>query len=228
MSATGLEALQTATIASAFPFRIILLISLYGLFKALRVDYGKKEIRINSINNVQTSAASGGWQKRLRSLVLYPRRDHVIRFIEEVVQPAFEEVAAELSKQGIQTTISKKSDDDILFEVEHGKNDNFMYRIKARHYLKPNFSSIEASDIDPDYQKYFRAEVHLDNGAQGYDIMGYSKESLSNDIVDQYTNHLQFIHNFQLEHDVKSILKETNNGNDANGNSETTEEPSKA
>jgi len=103
-----------------------------------------------------------------------------------------------------------------------------MYRIKARHYLKPNFSSIEASDIDPDYQKYFRAEVHLDNGAQGYDIMGYSKESLSNDIVDQYTNHLQFIHNFQLEHDVKSILKETNNGNDVSGNSETTEEPSKA
>ena len=228
MSANGLEALQTATIASAFPFSIILLVSLYGLFKALRVDYGKKEIRMNSINNVQTSAASGGWQKRLRSLVLYPRRDHVIRFIDEVVQPAFDEVAAELSKQGIQTTITRKNDDDIIFEVDHGKNDNFMYQIKARHYLKPNFSSIEASDIDPDYQKYFRAEVHLDNGAQGYDIMGYSKESLSNDIVDQYTNHLQFIHNFQLEHDVKSVLKETNNGSDANGNSETTEEPSKA
>ncbi len=200
MSANGLEALQTATIASAFPFSIILLISLYGLFKALRVDYGKKEIRLNSINNVQSSLVSGGWQKRLRSLVLYPRRDHVIRFIDEVVQPAFEEVSAELSKQGIQATITRTNDDDIIFEVEHGKNDNFMYRIKARHYLKPNFSSIEASDIDPDYQKYFRAEVHLDNGAQGYDIMGYSKESLSNDIVDQYTNHLQFIHNFQLEH----------------------------
>ncbi len=213
MSANGLEALQTATIASAFPFSIILLISLYGLFKALRVDYGKKEIRLNSINNVQSSLVSGGWQKRLRSLVLYPRRDHVIRFIDEVVQPAFEEVSAELTKQGIQATITRQNDDDILFEVEHGKNDNFMYRIKARHYLKPNFSSIEASDIDPDYQKYFRAEVHLDNGAQGYDIMGYSKESLSNDIVDQYTNHLQFIHNFQLEHNYdpegKPMIRET-------------------
>lgn len=208
MSANGLEALQTATIASAFPFSLILLFSLYGLFKALRIDYGKREIRTNSINNFQSSFVSGGWQKRLRGLVLYPRRDHVIRFINETVEPAFEEIAAELSKQGIKTTITRKGDDDILFEVEHGKNDNFMYRIKARHYLKPNFSSIEASDVDPDYQKYFRAEVHLDNGAQGYDIMGYSKESLSNDIVDQYTNHLQFIHNFQLEHNYVPDNKE--------------------
>lgn len=221
MSANGLEALQTATIASAFPFSIILLISLYGLLKALRVDYGKKEIRLNSVNNIQSSV-SGGWQKRLRSLVLYPRRDHVIRFIDEVVQPAFDDVTAELSKQGIQTTIVRQNDDDILFEVEHGKNDNFMYRIKARHYLKPNFSSIEASDIDPDYQKYFRAEVHLDNGAQGYDIMGYSKESLSNDIVDQYTNHLQFIHNFQLEHnydpEAKPMMRDTSSENSEEAN----------
>lgn len=218
MSANGLEALQTATIASAFPFSIILLISLYGLLKALRIDYGKKEIRTNSINNLHSSMVSGGWQKRLRSLVLYPRRDHVIRFIDEVVLPALQDIEAELSKQGIQASIRRKNDDDIIFEVDHGKNDNFMYRIKARHYLKPNFSSIEESDIDPDYQKYFRAEVYLDNGAQGYDVMGYSRESLSNDIVDQYTNHLQFIHNFQLEHDYdpeKTMMKDTSNNEDA-------------
>ena len=232
MSANGFEALQTATIASAFPFSIILLFSLYGLFKALRVDFGKRESRNNSSNNFQSSFVSGGWQKRLRSLVLYPRRDHVIRFIDGVVQPAFEEIATELSKQGITATITRKSDDDILFEVDHGKNDNFMYQIKARHYLKPNFSSIDVSDVDPDLQKYFRAEVHLDNGAQGYDVMGYSKESLSNDVVDQYTNHLQFIHDFQLEHDYDLDTKTVTKDNDNTTSDETTngsaEEPTKA
>ena len=35
--ADGLTALQTATIASALPFSVILLLSLWGLFKALKL-----------------------------------------------------------------------------------------------------------------------------------------------------------------------------------------------
>jgi choline/glycine/proline betaine transport protein len=39
----GLSALQTVTIASALPFSVILLISIYGLLKALRRDLTKRE-----------------------------------------------------------------------------------------------------------------------------------------------------------------------------------------
>ncbi len=41
--AGGLSALQTVTIASALPFSVILLISIYGLLKALRRDLTKRE-----------------------------------------------------------------------------------------------------------------------------------------------------------------------------------------
>ena len=34
----GLAALQTATIASALPFSVVLLIAIWGLFKALHID----------------------------------------------------------------------------------------------------------------------------------------------------------------------------------------------
>ncbi|MDN8691207.1 BCCT family transporter, partial [Staphylococcus aureus] len=41
--AGGLTALQTVTIASALPFSIVLLASIYGLIKALRVDVYKRD-----------------------------------------------------------------------------------------------------------------------------------------------------------------------------------------
>ena len=43
MLAGGLKALQAATIASALPFSIVLLMSTYGLIKALNIDATKKE-----------------------------------------------------------------------------------------------------------------------------------------------------------------------------------------
>ena len=47
--ADGLTALQTATIASALPFSVILLLSLWGLFKALKLDATKRGIRYQSL-----------------------------------------------------------------------------------------------------------------------------------------------------------------------------------
>ena len=43
--ANGLKALQTATIASALPFAAILLIAIWGLFKALSLDATRRGLR---------------------------------------------------------------------------------------------------------------------------------------------------------------------------------------
>src|SRR5690606_6781133 len=47
--ADGLTALQTATIASALPFSIILLLAMWGLFRALKLDATKRGIRYQSL-----------------------------------------------------------------------------------------------------------------------------------------------------------------------------------
>ena len=54
--ADGLTALQTATIASALPFSVILLLSLWGLFKALKLDATKRGIRYQSLTLSRPSA----------------------------------------------------------------------------------------------------------------------------------------------------------------------------
>lgn len=217
MKAGGLGALQTVSTMSAFPFSIIILLAIYGLFKAFRVDYGKSEIRKQAQMYAQPSSNSGGWERRLRNLVIYPRRDHVSRFISAVVMPSFEEVKEEFHKQGIPATITVTDDCDIRLVVDHGENANFTYRVKARYYLKPDFGHREDSHHEDDPYTlpedrgdgedayFFRAEVYLDDGSKGYDIMGYSKENISNDIVDQYTSHLYFIQNYQLGQEGSNI-----------------------
>ena len=41
--------------------------------------------------------------------------------------------------------------------------------------------------------RYYRAEVHLGEGGQDYDVMGWSSGALINDVLDQYERHLHFL-----------------------------------
>ena len=76
--ADGLTALQTATIASALPFSIILLLSLWGLFKALKLDATKRGIRYQSLTLSRPTRGGQSWERRLRNMVMMPRRAHVV------------------------------------------------------------------------------------------------------------------------------------------------------
>lgn len=41
---------------------------------------------------------------------------------------------------------------------------------------------------------YCRLEVHLREGGQGYDVMGYTHTQLIDDVLDQYERHMEFLH----------------------------------
>ena len=42
--------------------------------------------------------------------------------------------------------------------------------------------------------QYARLEVHLVDGGQDYDVMGYTAEQVIHDCLDQYERHLHFLH----------------------------------
>ena len=191
----GLGALQSATIASALPFSIILLVSIWGLFKALHLDSTKRVLRHQSaLHHSRQHKSTGGWQRRLRSMVMFPRRSHVNRFIDEVVLPSFEEIAVELRKQGYAVEVISGDDKRTKLEVQHNQEVNFVYEIRPRAYVQPDFVIPDADEEDREERKYFRAEVHLLEGGQDYDIMGWSREEVIDDILDQYEQHMHFLH----------------------------------
>ncbi|MEX6033540.1 BCCT family transporter [Providencia hangzhouensis] len=78
--AGGLQALQTLTIASALPFAVVLLASIYGLFKALRVDAYKRDSQQLATIAPTASRNPIPWAGRLRNIVYFPKRAHVKRF----------------------------------------------------------------------------------------------------------------------------------------------------
>lgn len=191
----GLSALQTATIASALPFSIILLVAIWGLFKALHIDSTKRVLRHQTATHYSRQQHNrGGWQRRLRNMVMFPRRAHVNRFIDDVVLPAFASVAEELRKQGFSVEVSSQDDKRSKIEVQHNAEVNFVYEVRPRAYVQPDFIMHNDIDNDREERKYFRAEVHLLEGGQDYDIMGWSREEVLEDILDQYEQHMHFLH----------------------------------
>ncbi|MNJ33088.1 High-affinity choline transport protein [compost metagenome] len=192
--ANGLKALQTATIASALPFSIILLASIWGLFRALNLDATRQGLRYQALPSPRHAAHSfGGWQRRLRNIAMMPKRSHVTRFIGEVVKPACEEVAGELRKQGYEVTLQEQDDGRITLELDHAGEGRFLYEVRPRAFVMPSFV-LQERDDNSDARKYFRAEVHLREGGQDYDIMGWSREDVIGDILDQYERHLHYLH----------------------------------
>ena len=194
--AGGLSALQTVTIASALPFSIVLLISIYGLLKALKRDLTKKESQ--NLATIAPTAARNPipWQRRLRNIAYMPKRSLVKRYMDDVIYPAMNQVEEELRKQGTTSHISNHEDDRIRLEVDLGNELNFIYEVRLKGYNTPAFAldGLNNDDQNHEHHKYYRAEVYLKEGGQNYDVMSWNQEQLIHDILDQYEKHLHYLY----------------------------------
>jgi len=192
--ADGLAALQTAAIASALPFSFAVLGSLWGFWRALMVDGAKRE----AVSVHPPSHGDGSnWQQRLSNLLQYPGDSAVQKFQREVVFKAMHGFAAELRRHDITTTINNQITDrgSIRLEVAHGDEIDFVYEVRMRSHPLPDESlARKAMEELKDDEIFYRAEVHLMEGGQDYDIMGWSHEQVVVDILNQYENHLHFLH----------------------------------
>ena len=200
MLAGGLGALQSATIAAALPFSLVLLIAAYGLLRSLKVE----NIRLRSLQasvapppelNVGHQRPAGGWKSRLKNMVNFPIRARVLEFLETTVKPALETVAAELETYGLKVDI-RHEDDRAYLEISHSGEIDFIYGVRVRGYTRPSLTirQLDHSRKHADKDTYYRAEVFLEEGGQDYDLMGYTKEQVIADVLDQYEKHMHFLH----------------------------------
>ncbi len=189
--AGGLSSLQTAAIASALPFSIGLLFAMWGFWKALSLDVKKREALL-----MQTSATPHmTWQERLNNLMQFPSFRGVADFQNIVALPAMNSFAGELNKQGLETSVIKiEETSEIRLEVKHGDEIDFQYSVITSEYDLPGEALVVDSDIPTEAESYWRAEVHLSEGGQDYDVMGWTRDQLITDILDQYERHLHYLH----------------------------------
>jgi choline/glycine/proline betaine transport protein len=188
----GLTGLQTAAIAGALPFSFVMILVCYGLLRGLQMEGLKRHA-----HGVAPPLVGHGngvpWQRMLRNIVSHSRRDQVKRFIDGTVSEALGDVARELGNHGVRADISR-NEHGVGLTVFHEDEADFVYAVELRGFRSPRFTVTAAQQNGGDTDRYYRAEVHLAEGSQGYDVMGYTKEQLISDVLSQYDKHMQFLH----------------------------------
>ncbi len=198
----GITALQNATIIFGLPFAFVMVLLVFGLYKALRVEAIREDSQRHSLpaqlSGRSTTpegdrAAALTWQQRLRRSMSYPDSEAAREFLSEVALPALTEVGVELGEHGVEAEVREGSGDSGLPYVELladlGEETPFQYRISPRETRLPVYGDLSMRSGD----FYYRLDVHLREGGQGYDVMGYTHSQLIDDVLDQYEQHVEFM-----------------------------------
>ena len=184
------------TIASALPFAVVLLVATYGLIKALRVDVVKREsLQMNMRPSTVGNPDESSWEKRLASILDHPDKKNVNDYINTVVKEAMEQVKKQLAKHDVEAGVEEVKSGRFILSVALEEAYDFHYEVRRYSYDRPAYGQDDDDDEAEDV--YYRAEVHLKEGGQDYDIMGWPKEAVIHDIVEHYQKHMHFLHSIR-------------------------------
>ncbi|WP_227674560.1 BCCT family transporter [Psychrobacter jeotgali] len=191
--AGGLTALQTAAIVSALPFAIIILIAIFGMWRALRIE-GHRNQSLDKDNRIPPHLLKpSAWRDRIDYITNQPTRDNVLAYIKEVVMPSMTEVSKKFAETGwIPEVNYDEVNNRAVLELQRGDDVEFWYEVRLSEYELPDYYT-EGVANDLPQEHYHRAEVYLRRGGQTYDLYGYQSEAVINDIIDQFEKYLHFL-----------------------------------
>ncbi|MCO7629503.1 BCCT family transporter [Pseudomonas fluorescens] len=184
--AGNFEAMQTMVVLAGLPFSVVLVFFMFGLHKAMRQD-----VQIEQEQAQLAERGRRGFSERLTQLDLQPSQSVVQRFMDKQVSPALEDAAAQMRAQGLQVqTLLGKSKRCMGVRIEMEEGNPFVYEVSLDGYLA---NPTESAQSDEARQRYYRAEVYLHNGSQDYDLMGFTQDQITRDVLDQFESHRQLL-----------------------------------
>nr|WP_325101001.1 MULTISPECIES: BCCT family transporter [unclassified Pseudomonas] len=186
--AGNFEAMQTMVVLAGLPFSVVLVLFMFGLYKAMKQDVAIEQERAEL-------AARGrrGFSERLTQLELQPTQAVVQRFMDRYVSPALREAAEHLRALGFEVeTRVGQSRDMMGVRVMMEEGNPFVYEVSLDGYQAAP-SEAAADDESLVRQRFYRAEVYLHDGSQEYDLMGFTPEQIVRDVLDQFESHRQVL-----------------------------------
>ncbi|RXK03664.1 choline transporter [Arcobacter sp. CECT 8989] len=194
--AGGLGALQTASIVSALPFAIIMIIAAIGMWRALIIENHREDSLQHNVNmNFQHPSIDNEdfWKGRLQELINFPKKNVVENFIKKDVLNSMNKIKKELNESEWDCDI--EYDEEFvraIISIYKDENIKFTYEVRLREYEMPDFAHLE--DANKKQKYYYNAEAFLKRGALHYDLYGYEEHTIINDIITQFERYLRFIH----------------------------------
>jgi len=193
----GVATLQSATIIMGLPFSVVMYLIMFGLYKSLRVEAALSDSLRTSLPGALAGAVGPhrSWRQRLARSMNYPGAMQAQRYLDKVARPAIEEVATELRAQGAAVeltdgTVDGVSCSQVTLTVMLADEPDFRYQIYPVEYSTPTY----APRAQTRHTNYYRLEIFSMTGSHGYDLLGYTKDQVITDVLDQYERHLAFLH----------------------------------
>jgi len=184
--AGNFEAMQTMVVLAGLPFSVVPVSLMNEMHKAMRQD-----VQIEQEQAQLAERGRRGFSERLTQLDLQPSQSVVQRFMDKHVTPALDDAAAQLRAQGLEVqTLLGKSKRCMGVRVEMEEGNPFVYEVSLDGYLA---TPTESAQSDEARQRYYRAEVYLHNGSQDYDLMGFTQDQITRDVLDQFESHRQLL-----------------------------------
>lgn len=196
----GIYALQLATVIMGLPFAFVMVAVMVGLWRALRAEMQRMD---SSLAHHRPALAPAddreGWRARIARVTNFVDTEDAEDHLARTVAPALESVAAELQSRGVAAEftsgLAPESDEHptggryVELVAADFEEHPFTYRVQVALSPVPAYGGRMVGDRD----RYARLEVHLEDGEQGYDVMGYSRSQVIHDCLDAYEQHVEFL-----------------------------------
>jgi choline/glycine/proline betaine transport protein len=125
------------------------------------------------------------WRQRLSGLIQPPQEETVREFLIDTVQPSMEKVATEFQSRGYEAEV-RQEDDGISLVVPVEDARNFVYGVRMRTAPIPGFVLSDVGTRNAPQRQIWGAVTYFFDGRRGYSIMGYTRDQVITDILDQY------------------------------------------
>jgi choline/glycine/proline betaine transport protein len=188
--------MEYATLIFALPVTLVAYLVMASFSKALRMERAEREgqvLRRPSMAPIGGPLPERSWKQRLEQLLAYPSRRQAMQFLDRVVRPALDEVAAEFRNQGYDAQRSEAANAEGIAEpllrVVLDASRAFHYQVAVVEAPVPMFSGRMSRETDV----YYRLEVFTQTGSGGYDLMGLTRQQVIDDVLERYEAHLAFL-----------------------------------
>lgn len=193
----GILALQYATIIMGLPFAFVLVLVMWGLFRSIRNEGRKAGAGVRGMSPLLSARTGTGqdtrksWKARLARTINFVDEEAATAYLGSTVEPALREVAEELTTMGVRASVARGEVAGAAYAelTTEGDEGHFVYRVQVRLSPVPTYGGRMIGDRD----QYARLEVHLLDGGQDYDVMGYTSDQVIHDVLDQYERHLDYL-----------------------------------
>lgn len=188
--AGGLGALQSATIASALPFSLVILTLVWALFRGMRADLAQIHAHRGLAAPVPAQPAAGlTWQRRLALMLHAPTEAEIQHFIAKDVRPALDQIASELTRRGRTTHVQEEENGAIALRSPAEGVRDFVYGVGISAQRLPTFNTRGTRKPEMRYE----ARTYFSSGGRGYDVMGMTRDQLIADILVQFERYLTLV-----------------------------------